>query len=150
MKTKKRQGMGLAFALVGLVDIFFASTAIVIILIITLNQQIKPPTYIPQVDITLVCHETHKTVELHYSDTVISVAVGELLSQLQQLSSLINRPSLRIQVLFHEKSIECYRTMQKQFKAFNQKIEQREELPFIIPSWRVISTPTSSNPQTNK
>jgi hypothetical protein len=145
MNTKKRQGMGLAFALVGLVDIFFASTAMVIILIITLNQQIKPPTYIPQVDITLVCYETHKVVALHYGETVISVAISELRLQLQQLSSLIGSPSLRIQVLFHAKSIECYRTMQKQFKTFNQEIEQREGLPFIIPSWRVVSTPPASN-----
>jgi len=149
MNTKKRPGMGIAFALVGLVDIFFASTAIIIILIITLNQQIQPPTYIPQLDITLICHETHETVELRHGETVISIAVSELRSQLQRLASLINRPSLRIQVLFHAKSIKCYRIMQKQFKAFNQEIEQREGLPFILPSWRVMSTPTSSNPHTN-
>jgi len=129
----------LTFSFIGLVDIFFAATAIIIIIIITLNQQVQPPTYIPQSDITLVCQETDETVELRHEKTVISIAIDELRSQLQRLSSIINRPSLRVQVLFDAKSIKCYRTMQKQFKIFNQEIEQREDLPFILPSWRVVS-----------
>jgi hypothetical protein len=136
MSAKQRQG--LTFAFVGLVDIFFAATAVVIILIITLSQQIQPPTYIPQTDLILVCHdETNDTIELRYGET--TVAVSDLRSLLQQFSS---RPTLRIQILFHAKSTKCYENLKEQFKKFNQEIDRSHGLPFIIYSGQVVPTPS--------
>lgn len=143
MKNQKRSHV-IAFALVGLVDIFFASTAIVIILIITLNQQIQPPTYIPQSDLILVCHEQLETVDLREGDTVSSVAVSQLRAHFQQLAELTTRPTLRIQILFHAKTIACYRQLLKQFKAFNQEVEHRDNLPFLIPSGYILPTPPAT------